>query len=291
MGRLVAIVMLVTGCSFSTTVAPASGDDVVEPDAPPAPIACGDLTCDPNATCLSDPARCACSGGFTGDGFTCADVDECAVAATCPAACLNKPGTFECYAPQTCADVKAKIPSFTMGNVTLYLGGNAARPWTAFCAANGKEYLSLSSANNYAQYSRDSGADVRTTYTKIRIVPNATSAVVDIDDKTYATSTGSLMHGSDTVTSMPYGVAMDCEGSGNASGVAAIDLAGTPFVVNDPFETRGSGAAGSSNVQNGGRQVQISGGGNCGWRSPAPAPFNPYNSIGPSPILELSYAP
>ena len=290
MGRLAAVVALLSGCSFSTTIAPVTGDDVPEPDAPLPPVTCGELTCDPHATCLSDPVGCQCGTGFTGDGMTCADVDECMVATTCPAACLNKAGTFECYAPQTCADVKAKIPSFVMGNVTLYLGGNAQQPWTAFCATSGKEYLSLTSAANYAQYSRDSGADVRTTYTKIRIVPGAV-AVVDIDDKSYATSTGSLPHGADTVTSMPYAVAMDCEGSGNASGVASIDLANTPFVVNDPFETRGSGAAGSSTVQNGGRQVQITGGGNCGWRSPAPAPFNPYNSIGSSPILELAYVP
>ena len=211
MGRLVTLLPLVAACSFSTTVNPVTGDDVPEPDAPPMPIACGDLTCDPNATCLTDPARCTCGGGFTGNGMTCADVDECMLAATCSAACLNKPGTFECYVPQTCADVKAKIPSFVTGNVTLYLGGNAARPWTAFCATNGKEYLSLSSANNYAQYSRDDGADVRSTYTKIRIVPG-TTALVDIDDKTFATSTGSLTHGGDTVTSMPYAVAMDCQG-------------------------------------------------------------------------------
>jgi len=287
MGRFVIALVGLTACSFSTSI---TNETPVEPDAAPQPIQCGDLTCDPYATCLADPARCECGGGFTGNGMTCADVDECATAGSCPAACLNKPGTFECYVPQSCADVKAKLPSFTTGNVTLYLGGNAAQPWTAFCAANGKEYLSLTSAANYAQYSRDSGADVRTTYTKIRIVPG-TTAVVDIDDKTFATSTGSLMHGGDTVTSMPYAIAMDCEGSGNSSGVASIDLANTPFVVDDPFETRGSGAAGSSNVMNGGRQVTLSGGGNCGWRSPAPAPFNPYNSIGASPILDLAYAP
>lgn len=289
MGRLTGVcVLLISACSFSTAV---PGGSDVEPDAAPQPIQCGDLTCDPYATCLADPARCECGTGFTGDGMTCADVDECAAVASCPAACLNKPGSFECYAPQTCADVKAKRPTFTTGDVTLYLGGDPARPWTAFCAANGKEYLSLSSAANYAQYTRDPGVDVRTTYTKIRIVPGTTGAVVDIDDKTFATSTGMLMHGGDMVTAMPYGVAMDCEGEDSELGVAAIDLANTPFVVSDPFETRGANAAGGSNAMNGGRQVTLTGGGNCGWRSPAPAPFNPYNSIGTAEILDLAYSP
>lgn len=287
MGQLfTALLVLVAACTFSTAV-PSQADV----DAPPQPIACGDLTCDPHATCLADPTRCECSAGYTGNGMTCANVDECAAADTCPAACLDKPGSFECYAPQTCADVKAKVPTFTTGDVTLYLGGDPDRPWTAFCAANGKEYLTLTSAANYAQYTRDPGADVRTTYTKIRIVPGTSGALVDIDDKTFASSMGSLMHGGDTVTSMPYGVAMDCEGADSDTGIASIDLAGTPFVVSDPFETRGADADGTSNVMNGGRQVTLTGGGNCGWRSPAPAPFNPYNSIGTAEILDLAYAP
>lgn len=56
--------------------------------------------CDPNAACVS--GMCVCNAGFTGDGATCADVDECA---TNPSACgnggmcINEPGGFSC----TCA--------------------------------------------------------------------------------------------------------------------------------------------------------------------------------------------
>jgi hypothetical protein len=286
---------VLVACKVSHELPPQSGDDAPPPDAEPdaaKPIECGDLLCDANAVCLTGPARCECKPGFTGDGMSCGDIDECAVATACPAACLNLNGSFECYVPQTCEDVKAKVPGFTSGDVTLYLGGAPARPWTAFCAANGNEYLSLTSAMNYSQYTRDPGADVRTTFTKIRIIPgNGMAAMIDIDDKTYSASTGSLPHGGETVTSMPYGVAMDCENGPSPTGVAEMDLAGTKFAISDPFENRGSSPQGSSVVQNNGRRVSLVGGGNCGWRSPAPAPFNPFNSIGPSPILDLTYAP
>lgn len=75
------------------------------------------------------------------------------------------------------------------------------------------------------------------------------------------------------------------------TGVAAIDLAGTPFVVTDTFQNGGANANGNTNVMNGGRRIALTGGGFCGWRAPNPAPFNPYNSIGASPILDLGYSP
>lgn len=223
--------------------------------------------------------------------MTCQDIDECATAnGGCSAACANSPGAFECYAPPSCAVVKQKVPTFTSGDVTLYLGGDASKPWRAFCTTVGVEYLSLTSAANYAQYSSP-GSNVRTTYTKLRIIPAANGGSIDIDDKTYATSTGSLDHDGTTVTSMAYGCAMDCEGSSSASGVASIDLTGTPFVVTETFANRGSSAQGTSNVQGGGRIVSLTGGGNCGWRGPQPVPYNPFNSIGSMAILELGYSP
>ncbi len=269
---------MVSGCVYTPP------SDTLDPDA----VDC-DLACDPHAACVS-PERCECDAGFTGDGLTCVDLDECLTSnGGCAATCANTSGSFECYAPQHCSDVTAMEPSFSTGEVTLYVDGDPEKPWTAFCDASGSEYLSLTSPN-FSQYSRG-GTDVRTTFTKIRVLVSTGSFVVDIDDKTFTTSTGSLMHSGTLVTSMPYAVAMDCEGSNNQSGVAAIDLTGTPFVVTDPFENRGSAAAGGSTVAEGGRRVTLTGGGNCGWRAPAPAPFNPFNTIGSSPILDLGYAP
>jgi hypothetical protein len=123
---------------------------------------------------------------------------------------------------------------------------------------------------------------------------------IDIDDQTYATSSGGqLTHGSSgiSVTSMPYGVAMDCDNNYSSTGVAKIDLTGTPFVVTNTFADHGNKSAGSAADANGGRQVAISGGGYCGWDAPSAYavngpqgnPFNPTTT--PAPNVTLAYTP
>lgn len=58
--------------------------------------------CDVNATCtLSALPACACNAGFSGDGTTCSDIDECAVSnggcSTLPmVVCTNTPGSHTC---------------------------------------------------------------------------------------------------------------------------------------------------------------------------------------------------
>ncbi len=61
----------------------------------------GTTGCDAHALCTAGPSSvaCKCSAGWAGDGFSCADIDECkAGTATCPAhtVCNNSLGSYDC---------------------------------------------------------------------------------------------------------------------------------------------------------------------------------------------------
>jgi hypothetical protein len=178
----------------------------------------------------------------------------------------------------------------------LHIGHDLAKGWTAYCrnmATSPAEYLPLqnvSSSANFSQYTAGgavSGTNVRTSYTKIRIDPS--SLLVDISDQTFSTSTGELIHGGESVTSMPYGVGMSCDAS--PSGIGNIDLTGTPFAVAaDEFEVGGAGSSGSATYSSDNRVVNLSGGGYCGWICATPSTFNPFNDAGDFQ-LALTYVP
>lgn len=266
---------------------------------PAAPETCATTTCDPNATC-SEPDGvpvCACKAGFTGDGATCADVNECSAANVCAAgnACVNAAGGFDCL-PTSCAAVHAADPLADDGTYTLYIGGDPAKPWDAFCAdmqatSGPKEYLSLQNVlgdRNYSQYlagGASPGTTVRTSYIRLRIDP--VTLAVQIGDQRFATSRGSLSHsGAGPVTSMPFGVAMSC---GFDNTTANIDLRGTAFAIADTFMGGGSFDQFNTNISIDPEKqfVDLFGGGFCGWVGGKSAPYNPFNDA--QGTLQLSY--
>lgn len=98
------------------------------------PNTCANTTCDPNATCNdgSGTPVCSCNGGYSGDGTTCTDDDECGVGGTnnCDvnATCTNTPGSFTCACAGdyigdgltcalavSCVDLITNVPTATTG--------------------------------------------------------------------------------------------------------------------------------------------------------------------------------
>ncbi len=98
-----------------------------------------------------------------------------------------------------------------------------------------KEYLTLvhtGGSYNFSQFTAGGywpNSTVRSTFTKIRIDP--TTLLVDIADLTFATSTSTEWPNA----WLAYGVAADCAAPYAHTGIANIDLTGTPFVVYGKF--------------------------------------------------------
>ena len=139
--------------------------------------------------------------------------------------------------------------------------------------ANGdpKEYLTLVNTGGSDNFSSYAGAhfgfpDVVTHFTKVRLDP--ATLRVDIDDLTFSQSTGGGFNHGGIVTSMPYASAMDCDNFGSQNGLANVNLAGTPFSVNDAFSVEGHFPGGNSTFSVGNQVVNLSGGGFCGWNWP-----------------------
>jgi hypothetical protein len=211
------------------------------------------------------------------DGSMIAPVDSTPIATCTAGSC-----------PVSCGDVSGLANDTT---TMLYVGGDPSKPWSAFCH-DGSAYLSVT-GENYGQYTaggQSNGSNVRTTYTRIAIDPVALT--LDICDETFAASVGELMHGTSGiyVTSMPLGVAMDCANNYSDTGVAAVDLTGTPFAIAATWSEGGNKPDGSAMVVSP-RAYQIMGGGYCGWNAPTDAPDNPFNQFGSANLIAVSYSP
>lgn len=193
----------------------------------------------------------------------------------------------------SCKAIHDVLPDAPDGNYTLRTGTIEVTVYCYDMAGTPREYLNLVHTGpgaNFAQYTAGGaapGTNVRTSFTKLRVNPG--TLTVDIGDLTFAWSTGRLTHSGSEVTSMPYGVAMSCTGQSNGAG--RIDLRGTPFIVTNAFVPGGFQASGQALVSSSKTVVQLSGGGYCGWISPAPAMYNPFNPQPGDFHLTLACAP
>jgi len=185
----------------------------------------------------------------------------------------------------SCQQIKSANPAAADGEYTLYANGEPALQWQAYChnmAGTPAEFLTLQetgAASNFSQYTAGGaspGSTVRTSYRKLRIDP--VTLRVNTADQTFSTSSGQIWHGWESVTSMPFGSAMSCDNQ--PSGRANLDLRGTPFtIVANQFGAGGFWGSGTNTYGAGNQQVDLTGGGYCGWSSLAGA-FNPFNRNG-----------
>lgn len=258
------------------------------------PPGCDTLACGPNATCvaLGDRVHCECDPGYSGDGHTCLDIDECADGPCAPGVCINDPGDFHCAYPATCAELLGLVPGAPDGEHGLFVENDPAKPWAAYChdmAGTPREYLTLPVQGgdaNVSRYVGDQGGEFEATrYLKIRLTPG--TWLVDIGDSTFTTTEGDAYHGPNPVLSISYGVAMTCNGTVTSAG---IDLRQTPFHVLHTFCNGGENPQGGSQ-QSDPQIITLTGGGLCGWRAPnegGACPYNPIDGVG-GPALRLMY--
>lgn len=262
------------------------------------PMGCAVLDCDLHATCIEGPAAaCMCNEGYTGDGITCTPVTTCADDPCPDGLCADIPDGFLCVYPATCAEVVTQLGAAADGAYTLFLAGDPARPWPAYChdmQGTPREYLDLPAQQDGANTSRYVAADgklVSSRHARIRLAPD--SLIVDISDATFVTTTGTALHDGKAVAGVWFGVAMTC----NSNTIAAnVDLSGTPFVIDAEFCGGGFDFKGEV-MKPSPRVREITGGGNCGWYAPLidACPFNPIDDDAVKPgegeSLRLAYSP
>jgi hypothetical protein len=203
----------------------------------------------------------------------------------------------------SCAAVHQLVPFAPDGNYLLLANNTLLSVYCHDMAGTPKEYITLANTGgdaNFSQYTAGGaspGTSVRTSFTKLRIDP--ATLTVDINDLTFATSTGRLQHSSVTrgpsspfVTQLAYGTGMTCANPGTPpNGPGNIDLTGTPFALNDTFAVSSFAGTGSATISPDNKTANLLVSGYCGWIQPAPAGATPYDLGAPRPQLNLTCAP
>jgi hypothetical protein len=181
--------------------------------------------------------------------------------------------------PATCQEVLYEHPDARDGEFVLKCPeSNVALSIWCHDMAGGspKEYLSLPFENNYAEYlcgpqcksRHPTSTTVTTTYTKVRI--NPCNLTVDIQDRTFSTSSGSITHGTAVINTAPFGVAASCEDSGGEEnpGKAMINLEGSPLAIASGWQHQGTSSYGTVTYDRERMAATILGGGYCGDNAP-----------------------
>ncbi len=177
--------------------------------------------------------------------------------------------------PETCADVQQETIDETGerpedGTYTLYIGGDEAQPWDAYCYNMGRaeplEYLTVTESDNYSEIGNGDLMAI-TNYRRIRIDP-ITLELYPLDD-TFSTSDFDTFEPTlpNDIDFIPLAWAeMQPTGYNMSPGyMASVNLTDTPFAfdesINDEgyfcmftnaefsFETEGTGASVASDLK------------------------------------------
>ena len=205
------------------------------------------------------------------------------------AAAPPAPGTGACEslpdAPASCWDWKFNY-GFTNDGCYVVDPDGAAGPNAAFQVHCGgmdsyspADYVDLVATAGAANTSVFSGVacgcvDYAVSFDKVRL--DLLTMTLRGDDRTFATTSNPTCIAastcSDAVAGLGYGSAGSCNGAGDASGTANVDLTGTPFHIpyGAPFTGSGVAPGGTADVSADRKSVTITGGGACGtFGSPA----------------------